>query len=64
MQYLARVAGTQGQINPHSLRHTSTTTAPKTGISLHVLQDNMSHTGSRTTHRYDRVRNNPARTLA
>ncbi|KNC19050.1 hypothetical protein AC792_08595 [Arthrobacter sp. RIT-PI-e] len=55
---LARKAGIQGRISPHSLRHTFATIALDTGTSLHALQDSMGHADPRTTRRYDRARNN------
>jgi integrase/recombinase XerD len=58
VQRLARKAGIQGQISPHSLRHTFATIALDSGTSLHALQDSMGHADPRTTRRYDRARNN------
>ncbi|MCO4254529.1 tyrosine-type recombinase/integrase [Pseudarthrobacter cellobiosi] len=58
VQRLARRAGIQGQISPHSLRHTFATIALDSGTSLHALQDSMGHADPRTTRRYDRARNN------
>lgn len=58
MQRLARRAGIEGQISPHSLRHTFATIALESGTSLHALQDSMGHADPRTTRRYDRARNN------
>jgi integrase/recombinase XerD len=58
VQRLARTAGIEGRISPHSLRHTFATIALDTGTSLHALQDSMGHADPRTTRRYDRARNN------
>ena len=58
IQRLARRAGIEGQISPHSLRHTFATIALDSGTSLHALQDSMGHADPRTTRRYDRARNN------
>jgi integrase/recombinase XerD len=58
VQRLARKAGIDGQISPHSLRHTFATIALDSGTSLHALQDSMGHADPRTTRRYDRARNN------
>jgi integrase/recombinase XerD len=58
VQRLARKAGIEGQISPHSLRHTFATIALDSGTSLHALQDSMGHADPRTTRRYDRARNN------
>ena len=58
VQRLARRAGIDGQISPHSLRHTFATIALDSGTSLHALQDSMGHADPRTTRRYDRARNN------
>ncbi|MCU1516087.1 MAG: hypothetical protein JWQ75_808 [Pseudarthrobacter sp.] len=56
VQRLARVAGIEGQISPHSLRHTFATIALDAGTKLHDLQDSMGHADPRTTRRYDRAR--------
>lgn len=58
IQRLARRAGIEGRISPHSLRHTFATIALDSGTSLHALQDSMGHADPRTTRRYDRARNN------
>lgn len=58
IQRLAREAGIQGQISPHSLRHSFATIALDSGTTLHDLQDSMGHADPRTTRRYDRARNN------
>lgn len=58
VQRLARRAGIEGRISPHSLRHTFATIALDSGTSLHALQDSMGHADPRTTRRYDRARNN------
>jgi site-specific recombinase XerD len=56
VQRLARVAGVEGRISPHSLRHTFATIALDAGTALHDLQDSMGHADPRTTRRYDRAR--------
>lgn len=56
VQRLAKVAGIEGHISPHSLRHTFATIALETGTALHDLQDSMGHADPRTTRRYDRAR--------
>lgn len=58
VQRLARAAGIEGQISPHSLRHAFATIALDSGTALHDLQDSMGHADPRTTRRYDRARNN------
>ncbi|RAM37718.1 tyrosine-type recombinase/integrase [Arthrobacter globiformis] len=58
VQRLARRVGIDGQISPHSLRHTFATIALDSGTALHDLQDSMGHADPRTTRRYDRARNN------
>lgn len=61
VQRLARVAGLEGQISPHSLRHTFATIALDSGTTLHDLQDSMGHADPRTTRRYDRARHTLAK---
>jgi site-specific recombinase XerD len=61
VQRLARVAGIEGKISPHSLRHTFATIALDAGTTLHDLQDSMGHADPRTTRRYDRARNTLAK---
>jgi site-specific recombinase XerD len=56
VQRLAKAAGLEGQISPHSLRHTFATIALDAGTTLHDLQDCMGHADPRTTRRYDRAR--------
>lgn len=56
IQRLARIAGIEGRISPHSLRHTFATLALDAGTNLHDLQDSMGHADPRTTRRYDRAR--------
>lgn len=53
---IARLAGIQGPVSPHSLRHTHATLALDAGVALHDLQDSMGHADPRTTRRYDRAR--------
>jgi integrase/recombinase XerD len=61
VQRLAKAAGIEGQISPHSLRHTFATIALDVGTTLHDLQDSMGHADPRTTRRYDRSRNTLAK---
>jgi site-specific recombinase XerD len=61
VQRLAKAAGIEGQISPHSLRHTFATIALDVGATLHDLQDSMGHADPRTTRRYDRARNTLAK---
>ncbi|WP_284763576.1 tyrosine-type recombinase/integrase [Arthrobacter sp. efr-133-R2A-63] len=56
VQRLAKAAGIEGKISPHSLRHTFATVALDAGTTLHDLQDSMGHADPRTTRRYDRAR--------
>ncbi|MHA7261936.1 tyrosine-type recombinase/integrase [Arthrobacter sp. TMN-37] len=56
IQRLARKAGIEGEVSPHSLRHTFATIALNSGTALHDLQDSMGHADPRTTRRYDRAR--------
>jgi site-specific recombinase XerD len=56
VQRLAKAAGIEGRISPHSLRHTFATIALDAGTTLHDLQDSMGHADPRTTRRYDRAR--------
>jgi integrase/recombinase XerD len=56
VQRLAKAAGIEGQISPHSLRHTFATLALDAGTTLRDLQDSMGHADPRTTRRYDRAR--------
>jgi integrase/recombinase XerD len=53
---LARAAGIEGHVSPHSLRHTHATLALDAGVPLRDLQDSMGHADPRTTRRYDRAR--------
>jgi integrase/recombinase XerD len=41
VQRLARQAGVDGRISPHSLRHTFATIALDNRVALHDLQDNL-----------------------
>ncbi|WP_255770053.1 tyrosine-type recombinase/integrase [Pseudarthrobacter sulfonivorans] len=61
VQRLARAAGIEGKISPHSLRHTFATLALGAGVALHDLQDSMGHADPRTTRRYDRARGSLAK---
>lgn len=57
VQRLAKEAGIEGKISPHSLRHAFATIALDAGTTLRDLQDSMGHVDPRTTRRYDRARN-------
>ncbi|SFT44578.1 tyrosine-type recombinase/integrase [Arthrobacter sp. ov118] len=61
VQRLAKRAGMEGRISPHSLRHTFATIALDAGTTLHDLQDSMGHADPRTTRRYDRARSTLAK---
>ncbi|WP_416377491.1 tyrosine-type recombinase/integrase [Arthrobacter sp. JZ12] len=61
VQRLARVADIEGEISPHSLRHTFATMALDAGAASHDPHDSMGHADPRTTRRYDRARNELAR---
>lgn len=54
---IARRAGIQKRISPHSLRHTMVTVALDAGVELHRVQDAAGHASPATTRRYDRGRN-------
>lgn len=53
---LAKAAGINKTISPHSLRHTAVTLALDSGVSLRDVQDLARHADPRTTRRYDRAR--------
>ena len=53
---LARRAGINKRISPHSLRHSFITAALDAGVALRDVQDAASHSDPRTTMRYDRAR--------
>lgn len=53
---LARRAGINKRISPHSLRHSFITAALDAGVALRDVQDAASHADPRTTMRYDRAR--------
>ena len=53
---LARAAGIDKRISPHSLRHSFITAALDAGVPLRDVQDAASHADPRTTMRYDRAR--------
>jgi len=53
---LARQAGINKRISPHSLRHSFITAALDAGVALRDVQDAASHADPRTTIRYDRAR--------
>ena len=53
---LARRAGIEKTISPHSLRHSFITAALDAGVPLRDVQEAASHADPRTTMRYDRAR--------
>ncbi len=53
---LAKRAGTDKRISPHSLRHSFITAALDAGVPLRDVQEAASHSDPRTTMRYDRGR--------
>ena len=53
---LARSAGVEHRVSPHSLRHAFVTAALDAGASLRDVQDAAGHADPRTTRRYDRAR--------
>jgi integrase/recombinase XerD len=53
---LARAAGINTPLTPHSLRHRFVTLALEAGVPLHRVQDAAGHAGPRTTRGYDRAR--------
>lgn len=53
---LARRAGIDKKISPHSLRHSFITAALDAGVPLRDVQEAASHADPRTTMRYDRAR--------
>ena len=56
VQRLARRAGIDKNISPHSLRHSFITAALDAGVPLRDVQEAASHADPRTTMRYDRAR--------
>jgi integrase/recombinase XerD len=53
---LARMAGIEHGVSPHSLRHGFVTAALDAGVPLRDVQDAAGHADPRTTRRYDRGR--------
>jgi integrase/recombinase XerD len=53
---LARLAGVEHRVSPHSLRHGFVTAALDAGCQLRDVQDAAGHADPRTTRRYDRGR--------
>ena len=53
---LARRAGINKPVGPHTLRHAFITAALDTGVPLRDVQEAASHADPRTTMRYDRAR--------
>jgi site-specific recombinase XerD len=56
IERLARHAGIDKRISPHSLRHSFITAALDAGVPLRDVQEAASHADPRTTMRYDRAR--------
>ena len=55
---LARAAGIEIAVTPHTLRHTFVTLSLDAGVSPREVQDAAGHRDPRTTQRYDRGRGN------
>lgn len=53
---LARAAGIDAKVTPHSLRHSAVTIALDADVPLHIVQDMARHADPRTTRRYDQGR--------
>ena len=53
---LAKGAGIEKRVTPHSLRHSFITAALDAGVALRDVQEAASHADPRTTMRYDRAR--------
>jgi site-specific recombinase XerD len=53
---LARKAGINKPVGPHTLRHPFITAALDAGVPLRDVQEAASHADPRTTMRYDRAR--------
>jgi len=53
---LARKAGIDKAVGPHTLRHAFITAALDAGVPLRDVQEAASHADPRTTMRYDRAR--------
>jgi site-specific recombinase XerD len=56
VQRLARRAGIEGAVSPHSMRHTHITETLAAGAALHDVQDSVGHADPRTTQRYNHAR--------
>lgn len=56
VQRLAKRAGIEHHVSPHSLRHAFITAALDAGVPLRDVQEAASHADPRTTMRYDRAR--------
>lgn len=63
MQRIARAAGIAefSHISPHVARHACATLMLAAGVGIHVVRDQLGHTSTSTTERYDRARNALAR---
>jgi site-specific recombinase XerD len=53
---IARRAGLNKRVGPHTLRHAFITAALDAGVALRDVQEAASHADPRTTMRYDRAR--------
>ena len=53
---LAKAAGIEKRVTPHSLRHSFITAALDAGVALRDVQEAASHADPRTTMHYDRAR--------
>lgn len=53
---VAKAAGIEETVSPHSLRHAAVTMALDANVPLHRVQDMARHADPRTTRRYDRAR--------
>jgi site-specific recombinase XerD len=56
VERLARLAGIDKTMSPHSLRHAFITAALDAGVALRDVQEVVSHDDPKTTMRYDRAR--------
>lgn len=49
MARLLKIAGLNGQLTPHSLRHTHTSLLAEAGVGLEQIMDRLGHTDDHTT---------------
>jgi integrase/recombinase XerD len=59
IQRLAKAAGIERHISPHSLRRTFVTSCLKAGVPLHVVQEAVDHARASTTLAYNRLEVDP-----